>query len=225
MKLYGDPISTTCRPVMLLLAESGAAHDFVHIDLMSGAHMKPEFLAINPSHAVPALGDDDLVLTESSAILKYVADKIGSPAYPADPKKRAKINSLMDWLNTGFYRDFGYGFCYTQMFPHMKHADEKVQEAVVSAARERARKWLDILDKNIIGPNNKYLLGDDITIADYFGACIVTLADVIRADLSAWPNVQRWLKTMKLLPSWDKTNEGFNQKFVGGYQGVPFAIL
>lgn len=225
MKLYADPISTTCRPVMLLFAESGAAHDFVHIDLMSGAHMKPDYLAINPSHAVPALGDGDFVLTESSAILKYVADKINSPAYPKDPKKRAKINSLMDWLNTGFYRDFGYSFCYTQMFPHMKHADEKVQSAVVAASRERARKWLDILDKDIIGPKSKYLLGDEITIADYFGACIVTLADVIRADLSAWPNVQRWLKNMKALPSWDKTNEGFNQKFVGGYQGVPFAIL
>lgn len=225
MKLYADPISTTCRPVMLLLAESGAQHEFVHIDLMSGAHMKPEYLAINPSRAVPALADEDFVLTESSAILKYVADKIGSSAYPNDGKKRAKINALMDWINTGFYRDFGYGFCYTQMFPHMKYADENVQKAAVAAARERARKWLDILDRDIIGPKNKFLLGDDVTIADYFGACIVTLADVIRADLSAWPNVKRWLGNMKMLPSWNKVNEGFEQKFVAGFQGVPFAIL
>jgi len=225
MKLFADPISTTCRPVMLLFAESGAPHEFVFIDLMNGAHMKPESLAINPSHAVPALADGDFVLTESSAILKYVADKIGSPAYPKDPKRRAKVNAMMDWINTGLYRDFGYGFAYTQMFPHMRHADEKVQKAVIDASRERAKKWLDILDKDIIGSKNKFLMGDEITIADYLAAGILTLADVMRCDLSSWPNIGRWLGNMKMLPSWNKVNEAFNEKFVGGYKGVPFAIL
>jgi glutathione S-transferase len=225
MKLYADPISTTCRPVLLLMAESGAPFEMVFVDLFSGAHMKPEYAAINPSRAVPALADDDFLLTESSAILKYVADKIGSPTYPKDPKKRAKINAMMDWLNTGLYRDFGYGFIYQQIFPHFKHADENVQKAMVDVARERATKWLNILDKDIIGPKNKYLLGDEITIADYFGAGIVTLADIVRSDLSSWPNVRRWLGNMRALPSWDKINEDFNGKFVAAYKGAPFAIL
>lgn len=225
MKLYADPISTVSRPVMLFLAEANIPHEFVLVDLMTGGHMKPEFLAINPNHAVPTLTDGDFVLSESSAILKYLADRVGSPAYPSDPKRRAKVNAMMDWINTGFYRDYGYGFAYTQMFPHMKHADEKVQAAVVASARDKARKWLDILDKNIIGPNNKYLLGDTVSIADYLGVCIATLSDVMRSDLSAWPNVQRWIKTMKMLPSWDKVNAGFNEKFVGGYKGATFAAL
>ena len=225
MKLYADPISTTCRPVLLLAAESGMNLELHFIDLFSGAHMKPEYAAINPSRAVPALADGDFVLTESSAILKYLADKIGSPAYPTDPKKRAKINAMMDWLNTGLYRDFGYGFVYTQIIPNFKFENEVVQKAVIDAARGRAKKWLNILDKDIIGPKNKFLLGDQVTIADYFGSGILTLCDIVRCDFSPWPNVQRLLKTMRALPSWDKVNADFNRKFVEPTKGVPFAMF
>ena len=225
MKLYADPISTTCRPVLLLIAESGADVEMQHVDLFTGAHMKPEFAAINPSHAVPVLEDEDFRLAESSAILKYLADKLDSPAYPKDRKKRAKINAMMDWLNTGFYRDFGYGYVYPQVFPHYKHAHEIAQTATIDFGRERAKKWLTILDKDFIGPKNKFLLGDEITIADYFGAGIMSLTDLMRCDLSPWPNVQRWLKNMRALPSWDKVHEDFNAKLVQPTKDAPFVMF
>ena len=225
MKLFADPISTTCRPVLLLAAETDADLDVVFIDLSKGAHLQPEYAAVNPNRAVPALQDGDFLLTESSAILKYVAEKIGSPAYPADLKKRAKINSLMDWFNTGFYRDFGYGFVYPQLFPHYKNADEKVQKAVLDAGRERTKKWLGVLDREIIGPKNKFLTGDQPTIADYFGAGILSLADVIRCDLSPWPNVQRWLKNMRALPSWEKVHKDYNEKLVEPTKAAPFVMF
>ena len=79
------------------------------VDLLTGEHLKEPYAAINPSRLVPVLEDGDFRLTESSAILKYLADKVGSPAYPKDLQKRARVNEMMDWLNTGFYRDFGYG--------------------------------------------------------------------------------------------------------------------
>lgn len=225
MKLYADPVSTTCRPILMLAEESGADVELHFIDLFNGAHTKPEFAAINPNCAVPTLADDDFVLTESSAILKYVADKIGSPTYPADPKKRAKINALMDWFNTGLYRDFGYGFVYPQVFPNYKNADDTVQKAIIDAARERAKKWFKILDKDIIGPNNKFLMGNQPTIADYFGAGIMSLGDIVRCDYSGWPNVQRWLKNMRALKSWDKVHADYNKKLVEPTKGVPFAMF
>jgi glutathione S-transferase len=225
MKLYADPISTTCRPVLLLVAESGADVEMVHIDLLTGAHRKPDYAAINPSCAVPCLEDEDLRIGESSAILKYIADKIGSPAYPKDLKKRAKINAMMDWFNTGLYRDFGYGFVYPQIFPHYKHEQEVAQTATLNAGRERAKKWLSILDKDLIGPKNKFLLGDEVTIADYFGAEILSLVDIVRCDMSPWPNVQRWLKNMRALPSWDNVHADYNAKLVGPTKDVPFVMF
>ncbi len=225
MKLFADPISTTCRPVMLLADEAGIDLEIHFVDLAKGAHLKPEYAAINPSRAVPALQDGDFILTESSAILKYLAERIGSPAYPSDLQTRARINSLMDWFNTGFYRDFGYGYVYTQIFPHYKHQDPAVQKAVIDAARERTRKWLGVLDKDILGPAKKFLLGDSPTIADYFGACILGLADITRCDLSSWPNVQRWLSNMRKLKSWDKVHESYQKKLVEPTKDVPFVML
>jgi len=225
MKLYADPISTTCRPVLLLIEESGAPVEMHYIDLFRGAHMQPEFIAINPSHAVPVLQDEDLILTESSAILKYIADKLDSPLYPKDLKKRAKVNAMMDWLNTGFYRDFGYTFVYPQIFPHYKHEHEVAQAATVNAGRERTKKWLTILDKDLIGPKNNYLVGNELTIADYFGAGLFSLTDLMRCDLSPWPNVQRWLKTMRARPSWNKVHEDFNAKLVEPSKNAPFVML
>src|SRR3990172_6611227 len=108
MKLYMHPVSTTSRAVRLFAAENGIAMDEQVIDLMTGEHTQEPFATINPNRLVPVLEDGDLRLTESSAILKYLADKIGSPAYPKDLKQRAKVNEMMDWINTNFYREWGY---------------------------------------------------------------------------------------------------------------------
>jgi glutathione S-transferase len=83
------------------------------------------------------LEDGDLRLTESSAILKFLADKIGSPAYPTDLKQRANINEVMDRLNTNFYRDFGHGLCYPQLFPNLKRRSDEAEAATLEMVKER----------------------------------------------------------------------------------------
>ena len=89
------------------------------------------YTAVNPNNLVPMIEDGDLRLTESSAILKYLADKIGSPAYPKDLKQRAKVNEMMDWLNTNFYRDWAYNLCYPQLFPNQKRRSDEAQAATI----------------------------------------------------------------------------------------------
>src|SRR5499427_9742733 len=126
MKLYMHPVSMTSRPVRLFAAENNIVMDEELIDLMSGAHMQSPYSAINPNCLVPMLEDGDLKLTESSAILKYLADKINSPAYPKDLKQRAKVNERMDWINTQMCRDLAYGFIYPQIFPHHKRPTNEV---------------------------------------------------------------------------------------------------
>jgi len=222
MKLYGDPISTTCRPVMLLAAESGADLKLEFVDLFSGAHMKPEYAAINPSRQVPLLDDDGFTLSESSAILKYLADKIGSPAYPKDLKKRAKVNEVMDWLNTQFYRDFGYGLIYPQLFPHHKRRSEEAHGGAIAWGQQGAKNWLQVLNDHWIGQKNQYLCGNEITIADYFGAAIVSIGELVGSDFSAYPNVKRWLDNLKKLKSWNQVNEVFNG-FVAANKGKELA--
>jgi len=173
MKLYYHPVSTTSRPVVLFAMESGIDLDYQLVDLFTGEQYKPEYSAINPSHQVPVLQDGDFRLTESSAILKYLADKVRSPAYPTDLQKRARVNERMDWLNTGFYRDFSYGFLYPQIFPFMRRTDDAVQAGTVAWGKEKALGWLKVLDEDLIGSRRAYLCGDEITIADYLGSMMI----------------------------------------------------
>ena len=117
MKLYFHPISTTSRPITLFAADHGLQLDYEVVDLFAGEQVQPAYRAINPNQAVPVLEDGDFRLTESSAILKYLADKVGTTAYPQDLRLRARINERMDWFNTTLSRDFGHGFVYPQVLP------------------------------------------------------------------------------------------------------------
>ena len=206
MKLHFHPVSTACRPVVLFCAEANIAYEPVVVDLMKGAHFEEPFVTLNPSKQVPVLEDGDFVLTESSAILKYLADKANSPAYPKDLKARARINERMDWFNTQHYREWGYHLIYPQIFPHHVRPTEEAQRATVEWGREKSEAWLKVLNDNVIG-SHKYLCGDTITIADYFGAEILAAGDLIGVTYKRFPNVDRWMSTMRALPGWKKTNE------------------
>ena len=220
MKLYMHPVSMTSRPVRLFIAENGIKVDEQVVDLMTGEHLQPAFAAVNPSKMVPVLEDGDLRLTESSAILKYLAEKIESPAYPKDLKQRAKVNEAMDWFNTNFYRDYAYGLYYPQLFPHHKRPTEEVQKATLEWARERAQNWLQILNDHIIG-DKRYLTGNNISIADYLGVCLITLGEIPRQDFAKYPNVKRWVDNMKQLRSWGTVNEVL-YGYAGQVKNQPF---
>lgn len=224
MKLYFHPVSTASRPVVLFCAENNISYEPIVVDLMTGEHMKDAYMKLNPSSMVPCLDDDGFVLTESSAILKYLAEKTNSKTYPKDDiKMRARINERMDWFNTQLSREIHYHLSYPQLFPHHKRPNADAQTATVEWGKEKAERWLGILDKNIIG-DNKYLCGNEITIADYFGAEYLATTDLVGASFKRFPNVDRWMSTMRALPSWKKVNEA-TDGFAASLKGQPFVTI
>lgn len=223
MKLYMHPVSTTSRPVRLLIAERTLPVEEQVIDLFTGEHVQPPFAAINPNKLVPVLEDGDFVLTESQAILQYLADKFELyDLYPRDLQQRARVNERLDWFNTNFFREYGYGFCYPQLYPHHKRQTDEAQAKTLEWGRDRARAALAVLDQHFIGDHD-FCCGSTMSIADLSGVCMVTVGEVLRADFSDYPNVRRWVDRMKQLGSWDAINEahhGFTdamkaQEFVG----------
>lgn len=224
MKLYFHPVSTTSRTIMLFASEAKIPLEYKLVDLMTGEHIQPAYLAVNPNGLVPVLEDGDFRLTESSAILKYLADSVQSPAYPKALRERARVNEAMDWVNSNLYRDLGYGVAYPQMFPHHRRGSDALQAGTLAWGQEKTRRWLGTLDTSMIGPNKPYLCGETPTIADYFAAPILTLGDLLRADYAPYPNLRRWLSNMKALPSWPKVNEAFDG-YVHAVKDQPFVAL
>jgi glutathione S-transferase len=223
MKLFFHPVSTASKPVVLFCAEAKIEYEPHIVDLMKGAHLEEDYLKLNPSGMVPAIDDDGFVLTESSAILKYLAEKHSSPAYPKDLKARARINERMDWINTQLYREFAYHLVYPQIFPNHTRTDDVVQKATLEWGQKECKRWFKVLNDRMIG-SSKYLCGEQISIADYFGAAILSAGDIARIDVSHYANVDRWMKTMRALPSWNKVMEA-TQGFAQMMASKPFVNL
>ena len=224
MKLYYHPASTTSRPVALFIAENGLKLDMQVVDLFTGEQYQAPFEAINPNHLVPVLEDGNFRLTESSAILKYLADKSDSPLYPKDLQQRARVNERMDWVNTQVCRDFAYGFIYPQIFSFHKRRSDEAQLATVEWGKKNAETWMKILNDNILGASNAYLCGNSITIADYFCASFVALGEITGSDFSQYPHIKNWLARMKALKSWKQVNEAIDG-YSASLKGTPMVAV
>lgn len=223
MKLYMHPASTASRPIMLFLAENHIDVDQQVVDLFTGEHLQDEYRSINPNCLVPALHDDELVLTESSAILKYLAEKHRSDDYPRDLVERARVNERMDWFNSNLYKDLGYNLVYPQLFPHHQRGSEAAQRGTVEWGVQRTRHWLGILDQHLLD-RGAFLCGDRLTIADYFGACIIELGKAVRCDYSEYAKIDSWMQRMHNLPSWNAVHDTF-YGFIASLEGKKLTAI
>lgn len=222
MKLYYHPASTTSRPILLFAAEEGLALDLQLVDLMKGEHKQKPYIDLNPNGLVPMLDDDGFRLTESSAILKYLAEKTQSARYPADLKTRARVNEAMDWFNSNLYRDLGYNLVYPQVYPHHVRPGN-ANDATVQWGAQNCGAMLKVLDQHMLD-GQSWLAGDGPTIADDFGACLLTCGELVKIDLAPYPNISAWMGRVKALPSWSKVNE-IHDGFVQSLADKPFVAL
>lgn len=221
MKLYMHPVSTTCRPILQFIVDARIEVENQVVEILKGEQYGEAYSKLNPNHLIPLLEDGDFRLTESAAILRYLADKAGSVAYPKDLRQRAKVDEMLDWFNSNLYKDFGYGLVYPQLFPHLKRPDPAAQAATLEWGRDKSKAWLQILNDNLLGPSKTYLCGNEPSIADYFGSALVGIGDLIHCEFAAYPNVRRWLGAMRGRPSYAAVSKVFND-FCASTQGQDF---
>jgi glutathione S-transferase len=173
------------------------------VNLLEGDHLKPEFLALNPTHTVPTIvdhGNNDLVLWESRAIMIYLVEKYapGNDIYPTDPTKRAQVNKWLFYdasvlIPTGrpYYRPTIY--CGAPLKPELEAPlREKLAEFETTFKRQ----------------NTKYIAGNTLTLADLaIVATISHISAVTQMDLSMYPTVLQWWDMLqKELPYYDEVN-------------------
>lgn len=92
MKLYGSRNSRSLRCVWAL-EEAGAEYEYQRVWMLKGEGHSPAFKAINPAGKIPVLKDGAMTLTESMAIVQYVADKFpDAQLLPENPVARAQVH-------------------------------------------------------------------------------------------------------------------------------------
>jgi glutathione S-transferase len=207
LQVYLDPCTVNCRKVLAGLELLGAQYEINHVDYFAGAHKKPEFLAINPNGALPAAMHDDLVLSESNAILQYAADVGGCAThYPTDLKQRADINRWLLWETSTWFPS-----CYTYLVEYVVKPLLKAEpdEAVIAKEAPNWHRLAAILDARLA--KSDWLIGDDVTIADIAVAAPMHLHKWQRLPLADHPNLQRWMADIEQLPCWQKTQAGVDR--------------
>ncbi len=224
MKLYADPVATTSRAVLALCHHEKLPVTLQPVALMKGEHHQPQFAGLNPNCLVPVLAEDDFVLTEASAIMRYLARCAGSALYPQDARRQARIDESMAWFESNFYKDFGYQYVYPQVLPHFRRSSIEATRATIEWGREQSLRWLAVLENHFLGHGKDWLLGDTLTIADFFGGSIVSLGELVNCSFDGYPNVQRWNRALGRLESWQEANHSF-RGFAQALAGQEFVDL
>ena len=189
MKLYYHPLSGHSHRARLFVSLLGIPHELIEVDLKSGAHKKPEFFALNPFGQVPVLDDDGTIVSDSNAILVYLAKKFGKTGWlPEDPQGAA---SVQRWLSVAA-GEIAYGPAAARLitvFGAKYNPDDVIGRALVLLKRVEAH----LADR-------EWLVGDHPTIADVSFYSYVARAPEGNVDLSAYPRVNALLRRIEALP-------------------------
>ena len=169
--------------VTLLLEELNLPYDLKVIDIFKGEQHSEHYLAINPNGKVPALRDGETTIFDSHAILLYLARK-HARFLPDTEQSYASMLSWLQFVATGLSPFSG------QAVHFLHYAPERIAYATHRYVGEVERHY-QVLDRHLA--NNRYLAGDDYTVADMalWGWAISAGYIFGERGLSAYPNVQR----------------------------------
>jgi glutathione S-transferase len=178
--LYTDATPNGLK-VSIGLEEMGLAYNVYRV-FLGGEQMTPEFTALNPNNKIPVLVDDDITVTESGAILIYLAEKTGR-FLPRDLQGRSRV---IQWL---MFQMSGVGPMMGQANVFLRYFPEKIQPAIDRYQREVTRLF-GVLDRQLAA--HEYIAGD-YSIADMALWPWVSGHDWSGVSVDELKSLQRWL--------------------------------
>ena len=204
IKLYRHPLSGHAHRVEVFLSLLGLPSELIDVDLAKGAHKQDEFLKKNIFGQVPVIEDGDITLSDSNAILVYLASKYDTERnwYPENLVSAAEVQRFLS-LAAGkiafgpaaarLVNVFGAG---------LDHEN----------AKSIAHATLTVLDAHLSG--KEWLVGDSPTIADVANYAYIAHAPEGDVALEPYPNVRAWLARFEALKGFvpmQKTPVGLSQ--------------
>ena len=175
------------------LQELEVDFDATTVNLIAGEHRQPAFLKINPAGKIPALVDGDQVITESVAIVLYLADKYpDKKLVPADPEQRAQLNRWLLFTATELEQPLWRITRHTNLYPESKRLPGDV-----ALAREEFTAMAGVLDDHMHG--RQFVTGSTVTVADFVLAYTLDWANEVRL-LDGFPPLQAYMERMYARP-------------------------
>jgi glutathione S-transferase len=193
MKLYGFGPTRSTRAVWGL-RELDADFEFVPVNLLAGEHQDPAFLRLNPAGKVPVLVDGDSVISESAAIVLYLADKYPEKRLlPADLEERAQAYRWIMFAVTELEQPLWRITKHRVIYP-----EEKRLQADIDLATEEFLAMAAVLESHLEG--RQFIVGDSFTAADCITAYLVDWANELQL-IDNFPRLRAYLDRMYARPA------------------------
>jgi len=201
MKLYYHPNSPNCTDVLATANHLGIQLDLQLVDLLKGAQKDSSFLRINPNGKVPALVDGDFVLSESNAIMQYLASRMpNNSLWPEDDRTRADICRWQFWQASQWSKATGT-LVWENMIKKFLGAGGP-DPAKVKEGEELFHGSAAVLDNHL--KDREYLAGNALTLADFSVAAMLIYARPARIPLDKYANILAWYGRVEKLDAWKK---------------------
>jgi glutathione S-transferase len=199
MKLYGFPPSPNTWKVRAVAVQLGTKLELQIVDLSKGEQRTPGYLTLNPTGRTPTLVDGDFKLWESTAIMQYLASRSTNSLWPQDARVRADITRWQSWQ----LQHFGPDACQPLTFQHLVKKILGLGPAdpvIVDKALEAFKRDASVLDMHLT--KQRYLVGQELTLADFSVAAMLVYAEKAEMPLGQYPRVQEWSGRIFALQAW-----------------------
>ncbi|MFL6674154.1 MAG: glutathione S-transferase family protein [Massilia sp.] len=202
MHLYHHPMSSNARRAMMTAHHLGLKLDLVEINLASAADRR-RLAEINPNNMIPVLEDDGFLLSESGAIMQYLADCTPrQTVYPTDPTLRADVNRWLFWAAQHFGPAIGV-ITWEGVWKKVLEGTDP-DPAELARGRRDLAKFAAVLEQRLDG--RTWLAGEAVTLAEYAVAAPLMYMEAARLPLAAYPRLLEWFGRVQQLDAWRATN-------------------
>jgi glutathione S-transferase len=190
MQLYEFSFTRSIR-ARWTLQELGVDFESINVNLFAGDAQRPEFLQLNPAAKLPVLVDGDFVLTESAAIVLYLAEKYGK-FLPTDPQGRAEVNKWLLFTVTELEQPLWRIAKHRNLYPEAQRL-----AADIPLASEDFRRMAAVAEKHMQG--RTFVVGDSVTVADFVLAYTLDWASEVKL-LDRYPQLVAYMERMYARP-------------------------
>lgn len=201
MKLYHFPVSPNCRKVEMVIHHLHIACEKQLVDPSQGHNRTPEYLQLNPNGKVPTLVDGDFVLWESPAIMQYLASKVPEQnLWPKSDRVRADIARWQFWLHSHLIPTIS---------PYIREnivqplSGKQPDTTALAAAEIAFKPFALVLNQHL--ESRRYLVNEELTLADLAVAAHWGAAKLARAPIETYHGIADWLERIESLPCYQAT--------------------
>ena len=196
LTIWGRINSINVQKAVLAVEELGLAYERIDAGGPFGIVDTPAYRKLNPNGLVPTLQDGDFTLTESNAIVRYLATKAGA-LWPSTAHDRARADAWMDWQASEFAPAVGPAFMNLVRF-----APDKRDATAVPPSVQRTEAAAALLDAHLAGRD--WLEGGGFSVADLTIGVVAHRWLNMPVERQPRSNITRWYQSLMQRPAFAK---------------------